>query len=1301
MSAIVGEGTDLRNKIEDYRGIVTDLTQRLEAVPAWLKVGDPGRFDSAADRDTAAEAADVTGGLEDTTRELGRLLQRLDQLLSPDPPQAPADPGYGVLLPVRLETRFVPPTDDANWRLRVRVEPDPVSLPVGGRAATDAEAAQVADFWTTCNGDLSTPAGEAAFAGLADRVGSARAAYLLRTVAVDRSDAAAGFTVVEGAGPDVVPPVLGLPRQLEIWGDDDLLWTLEPDHDQIRGTFDLESIRPEPDGSIPRTWWNSYDVAATVGLACEITLGEDEPSFSSLVCVGINPSGEQPSAREVFEAHTAAGHLGTLAPLTPTNTVDGQPTVDLGRDPAPWLAVARQPWGDLAGLTAVMGAPVLQGVPAPDTSRQDAAGALVRALWPVLWQRSLKDIGNLGEDVYRLGEYAGRHLHPFGPFPVLRVGDLPYGVLPVSDYHQWTPADGDPSFEGTQVVTGAAHVDLLLSVAGDELTTKDADTDRLLSVLAQTPTAREYGSRHLPPTALWAAIQSVIEGIDPGEVVARWDDQAAMLLNELGHAPRRRYSPLLFVEPWPRDGHPDYQRVMDRYLNSDWVALAEAEDLSGLWHVEDRRPHPLARLVRQSLLLTNIEVCRLFSDQVPDPRPTSYLVPLDHPQQMMRDATELERTGLVRELPDQAIDLVNGNTVPQLPRYDAVIRQFEDVREAVDRLIKTPTEVIAPVLTGALDTAGHRADVWLTAAATRRLRQLTAADAEPVLGAYGWVDSLSPSDDPTPPTRAGLIHAPSHSQALAAAVLRDHVVHDEADPRWQMTLASTTVRAAAELADQVRTGIPLGEVLGREIERRFPEPEQVLELRQTFHARPEWAGRRVCDGEAVLDANALPGWLPSEDLDDLRDALDAYADLLVTDAVHDVVSGRPDAAAEALEAAAGLSAPPELRLLRTPREGAAVRTEVAFVIGYDEAWEGAGTHPVEVADPAFARFLAAEIGQPAAVVWTGPGGDVSLDDLGLTVVDLLVLPSAVLTALVNDRVGDAPMGTGPAAVRAAGRLASMLGQPYAMDPQAVTVLRARLTSLRAMADELAATLDTASLETLRSWALEPGTAASAFAARLERIGDAATDATADADTLAERIRVLLPTQQSLPLVCPANAPTTTAGSGWLDEWLPVVAAVRPALAKVEAALLQTTQQWRAAASDPAPWRVPDPTPDGIAGDLLTTVAIGPAVGEADGRGIVRVDSWGETVPAPRHTTWTAFGYDAPRARAPQAVLVVVPSSLDVGVDVTEARRTVLIARDMAHARSVSATPDQLSIGLPMGVVEAVGTTACTLTREAL
>ena len=536
-------------------------------------------------------------------------------------------------MPVRLETRFVRPvegaapgTDDAKWRLRVRVEPDPVSLPVGGRAATEHDAEQVAGFWTACNGDLSTPEAEAAFASLAGRVGAARAAYLLRTVAVDHDNG--GFRVDPDAGPGVVPPVLGLPRQLEIWGDGVRLATLQPQHDEIRGTSDLAAVRPDADGTIPRTWWNSYSEAENVGLACEILLGETRPFFDTLLCIGLNQSSsEEPLTRQVFEAHAAAGTLATLAPLTPTNTVDGQPTVDLGRDPAPWLGVARQPLGDVAGLTALTGTPLLEGVPAPDTTRHDTAGALVRSLWPVLWQRSLKDIGDLGEEVYRLGEYAGRHLHPFGPFPVLRVGDLPYGVLPVSVYAQWTRAADDPPFEGTQVPIGIDHVDVLASAAGDDLTAKDADAERLLRVLAQTPTAREYGSRHLPPTVLWAAFQALIEGIDPAEVVARWDAQAAPAARRARARPAASLLPAALrravaggrASGLPEDDGP----VSPRHVGRARGGLRPQPALDGCRRA--RSPHALARLVRQSLLLTTSEVCRLFTDQ--EPRPATDVVP--------------------------------------------------------------------------------------------------------------------------------------------------------------------------------------------------------------------------------------------------------------------------------------------------------------------------------------------------------------------------------------------------------------------------------------------------------------------------------------------------------------------------------------------------------------------------------------------------------------------------------------------------------------------------------------------------
>ena len=74
------------------------------------------------------------------------------------------------------------------------------------------------------------------------------------------------------------------------------------------------------------------------------------------------------------------------------------------------------------------------------------------------------------------------------------------------------------------------------------------------------------------------------------------------------------------------------------------------------------------------------------------------------------------------------------------------------------------------------------------------------------LGAYGWVDDLSPAVDPTPPTSAGLLHAPGHTQALAAAVLRDHAVHDD-DALWQITARSDLVRLAARIGAPGRKGI--------------------------------------------------------------------------------------------------------------------------------------------------------------------------------------------------------------------------------------------------------------------------------------------------------------------------------------------------------------------------------------------------------------------------------------------------------------------------------------------------------------
>ena len=556
---------------------------------------------------------------------------------------------------------------------------------------------------------------------------------------------------------------------------------------------------------------------------------------------------------------------------------------------------------------------------------------------------------------------------------------------------------------------------------------------------------------------------------------------------------------------------------------------------------------------------------------------------------------------------------------------------------------------LAPAVTAVIDASSHRVDPWITALGTRRLRRLDARKVPRRLGAYGWVDDLSPALDPTPPTSAGLLHAPGHAQALAAAVLRDHAVHDD-DARWRITARSDLVRLAARIGDDVRLGIHLSESLGREIERRAGDPAAVLTLRRSFPPRPEQAGRRVCDGLAVLDA--APGLVPPETgpLDDLRQVLDTYADLLVADAVHDVVSGRAAQAQDSMEAAAGLSAPPELRLLRTQRQGATIRTTVLVALAPTDP---DAASPTAVADPAVAGLLTAEFGPAADWTWTGDGGSVTLDDLGLAVPDVALIPQPRLDDIAAGLLGSPVTGGSAAAKRTQlDRVCSLLGAQR--DPTdligdsgiAAAEVRGRLTALRAAAATVLAELaaDPPTTPAARRWGLpdDPAEAAQLLTARLDQIGADATDGAADFATLADRIRTLLAPASALPITYTATLPPVVAAAALDREWLEILAAVRPALARLEAH--QLAKGWPAAATNPdSMWDVP------TNGDRQVVV-YGPAAMAAGPVAVALVDDWAETVPSTRHTTHASFGFDAPRSRAPQSLLLAIPPDEAVAVD---------------------------------------------------
>ncbi len=162
-----------------------------------------------------------------------------------------------------------------------------------------------------------------------------------------------------------------------------------------------------------------------------------------------------------------------------------------------------------------------------------------------------------------------------------------------------------------------------------------------------------------------------------------------------------------------------------------------------------------------------------------------------------------------------------------------------------------------------------------------------------------------------------------------------------------------------------------------------------------------------------------------------------------------------------------------------------------------------------------------------------------------------------------------------------------------------------------------------------------------------------------------------------------------------EDWLTVVAPVRPALAAIEAWRLDAAARGGASlqlwASGEDPWQR-----DSIAQFAADAAgrtgfgfdvppffaAVGPAGALSQERVAVGiVDSYAEVLPLRARDTHAAFGFNAPLARAPQAILLAVAPSPDE--ELTEDSVGVMLAelRELVVARA--ATPDDLDLLQPI------------------
>ncbi|WP_409495783.1 hypothetical protein [Amycolatopsis sp. cmx-11-12] len=303
----------------------------------------------------------------------------------------------------------------------------------------------------------------------------------------------------------------------------------------------------------------------------------------------------------------------------------------------------------------------------------------------------------------------------------------------------------------------------------------------------------------------------------------------------------------------------------------------------------------------------------------------------------------------------------------------------------------------------------------------------------------------------------GYVHAPSPAHARTAAVLRAGFLANgkqREDSTFAVNLSANRVRVAVSLLDGMRQGQSPGALLGYRFERGLHDRRVGLDkiiagLRLKFPLRankitdtvptPEGPGlptsieqieaRNVIDGLALIryvdtlekddrvypyKIDGLPGVTdPGEladigtEVDALRNAHDALADLVVAEGAHQVLQGNTERASATLDSYAKGGVLPEPAVVETPRSGTTLthRLGLQFTprLGPDHGAPLLGrNNPRARAEPAVNQWLADVLPSPsevaALVTWKDPARPEEVEpdsrvvtqaELGLQRIDLL------------------------------------------------------------------------------------------------------------------------------------------------------------------------------------------------------------------------------------------------------------------------------------------------------------------------
>jgi hypothetical protein len=746
-----------------------------------------------------------------------------------------------------------------------------------------------------------------------------------------------------------------------------------------------------------RAWLVEYEPAVAAGMAITVTAADLAPGttlaqgLDRLVVLGVDwtrtPDDASALLGELLHNHQHAQGLAFVAQGTPTNNTAGARAgfAADASDVAPALdpvaadaqaaaigsagAAVKVPLvaDELAGAGARL--QLLLGLPAPTDAAGSfdatlvpgahlqegaTAGHMINALWSATLGYTLRYFWNpldeaeslIDDDaIATLRAHAVRYLRPSGPLGALRVGNQPYGILPLTS-------------RAYKPLANSALERELLEAIGWFRGFWEAAEPRVPTMQRPAPDTLHQLLASQP----WSVAKRFWQVAGPAAVENYPDikDMAfaqrlmiaflvADLLDKYPFSVRSPFIAACAVRPKPhsldavawvqRDPeNPKQELAPGARLASDYIgALATllskttADPRAALMSMQNADSLLAALLAfaadeevlasGRSLFYDHLKVNPLISDKVKlaarNMRYAEYngvdSKTLFGDQFQVGHAAAVMGLQLVgttgNQSVAQSIGAQLGKLVAQWPEHLANVATF---RESLEFLQQRKVGELDLALRTTLDCAAHRLDAWITSLATKRLDLMREATPSGVhLGAFGVVEGLRPDSqlaDQRLADSMGYVHAPSLQQATTASVLRSgHLANrSQAAGAFNIDLRSLRVKNAKALLEGIANGQSMAALLGYRFERALRDgalSQHILDYRRRYPLKPTQAGpetgedisaRDVIDGVRLVDeyrkggiGGVSPATVPAADRSQIEPVIKGLIDQL--DAVSDLL----------------------------------------------------------------------------------------------------------------------------------------------------------------------------------------------------------------------------------------------------------------------------------------------------------------------------------------------------------------------------------------------------------------------------